>query len=228
MYRTISKNRIIFTFSAILMPFLSNGQDTLRSFLIPKTVTATHNAVLKYKQTSLDQKIIRGSISAFGYNVVIGVGLILSPEEVTKWSKEDKFSIESIMQQYERTFTSAPVFDKDLPIIDYAGHPYQGAIYYNALRSQGATVKQSAVFCIANSVLWEYIWEGGVEQPSIQDLVITPAAGIILGEVSHVLTLKMSRNGYKWYEKIFVCAFNPMYAINNGFKTRYTAHYSID
>ena len=58
----------------------------------------------------------------------------------------------------------------------------------------------------------------GMEQPSIQDLIVTPLAGSLLGELIHFGTVQMSRNGFKWYEKAFVCIFNPMFAINNGFR----------
>ena len=68
------------------------------------------------------------------------------------------------------------------------------------------------------SVVWEYVWEGGLEQPSIQDLIVTPLGGIILGELSHRATLAMRNKGFQWYEIILTCIINPAYALNNGFK----------
>jgi hypothetical protein len=180
-----------------------------------------YSATIKHREDRTTNKIIRGTAYSFAYNVVIGTTLTLSSEQITQWNKKDKFTVKAILEQYERTFTTAPVIDTDLPIINYLGHPYQGSIYYNALRCQGANARQSALFCAAHALLWEYAWEGGIEQPSIQDLVITPAAGILLGELSHVLTIKMSRNGFRWYEVVTVCLLNPMYAVNNGFKVRH-------
>jgi len=196
----------------------SAGQDTLNSFFVKKNPPYLYSAIIKHKDATIKNKMVRGTIYSFTYNVVIGTGLTLSSEQITKWSKEDKFTVKAIKEQYERTFATAPVIDKDLAVVNYLGHPYQGSIYYNSLRCQGANEWQSALLCLAHSTLWEYAWEGGVEQPSIQDLIITPAAGILLGELSHVLTIKMSRDGFKWYEVSAICLLNPMYAINNGFK----------
>ncbi|MFN8286653.1 MAG: DUF3943 domain-containing protein [Chitinophagales bacterium] len=78
---------------------------------------------------------------------------------------------------------------------------------------------QSGLFSLGHGMLWEYVIEGGMEQPSVQDIIVTPVAGSLLGELFHFSTLRMSRNGFKWYEKLFVCVFNPMFALNNGFKT---------
>lgn len=194
------------------------AQDTLRSFLVRKQLPYLHWATMKHKEASLSNKIVRGTAYSFAYNAVIGTALIFSSEQVTKWNKKDKFTTDAILNQYKRSFTTAPVIDEDLLVVDYVGHPYQGSIYYNSLRCQGANQWQSALFCTAHAVLWEYAWEGGIEQPSIQDLIVTPAAGILLGELSHVLTIKMSRNGFRWYEVATVCLLNPMYAVNNGFK----------
>jgi len=153
-----------------------------------------------------------------GYNITIGAFLAIAPESLSKWSKKEKFQISSILHQYHESFTKPPVIDKDLLIVNYAGHPYQGGFYYNTVRSQGASVWQSSLFCLGQSFLWEYGWEAGLEQPSIQDLITSPLAGIIVGELSHVATIKMSKNGFRWYEVVLVCIINPAYAINNKFK----------
>jgi len=155
----------------------------------------------------------------------MGLFLILAPDNITMWGRDDKFKLPVILSQYRSTFIKPLVFDHDLWYINYVGHPYQGAYYYNSIRSQGATVFQSSIFCLGQSFLWEYVWEGGMEQPSIQDLIVTPVFGILLGELSHVATLQMSKNGYTWFEKVLVCIINPSFAINNGFKVKHTIKY---
>lgn len=141
--------------------------------------------------------------------------MFVLPEHVTNWHQP---YLGKVNEQYRKTFSHAPVVDADVWYINYLGHPYQGACYYNAVRSQGAKFWQAGLFCLGHSLVWEYIAEGGLEQPSIQDIVVTPVVGSLLGELIHYGTLKMSRNGFTWYEKTFVCIFNPMFAINNGFK----------
>ena len=173
---------------------------------------------LKHNEKTFGNKMLRGSGYALGYNAMIMTALILSPEDISQWGRAEAFRATSIRAQYKKTFTTAPVKDNDLAVINYIGHPYQGSFYYNAVRSQGARIWQSSLFTIMQSVVWEYVWEGGLEQPSIQDLIVTPLGGIILGELSHRATLAMGKNGFQWYEIILTCIINPAYALNNGFK----------
>jgi len=150
----------------------------------------------------------------------MGAFLLLAPDNITMWGRDDKFKLSVIQSQYQSSFTKPPVWDKDHWYINYVGHPYQGAYYYNNMRSQGASVLESSLFCLGQSMLWEYVWEGGMEQPSIQDLVVTPVLGMVVGELSHDAAVRMGKNGYVWYEKVFICIINPTYAINNGFKQK--------
>ena len=112
-----------------------------------------------------------------------------------------------------------PVNDEDSWGFNFVGHPIAGSLYYNSIRSQDATIFQSFAFSFAQSAFWEYVIEGSAEQPSLQDMIITPIFGTLLGEASHVATIKMRRNGFNWLEKITVIVLNPFYAVNNGFRT---------
>ncbi|MFT3753141.1 MAG: DUF3943 domain-containing protein [Paludibacter sp.] len=176
---------------------------------------------LNHYNAPLGNKILRGVAYSMGYNLTMGTFLLLSPNNITMWNRGDKFKWSIIRSQYQSSFTKPPVWDKDHWYVNYVGHPYQGAYYYNNMRSQGATVLESSLFCLGQTVLWEYAWEGGMEQPSIQDLIVTPVVGSVLGELSHRAALSMGKNGYRWYEKVFICFINPTYAINNGFKRKH-------
>ncbi len=181
----------------------------------------TDQPQLNHYDASLGNKILRGLGYSLGYNLTMGAFLLIAPDNITMWRRDDKFKMPVILSQYQSSFTKPPVWDKDHWYINYIGHPYQGAYYYNNMRSQGATVLESALFCLGQSFLWEYVWEGGMEQPSIQDLIVTPVFGSLLGELSHRAALRMGKNGYRWYEKVIICVINPTYAINNGFKRKH-------
>jgi len=154
-----------------------------------------------------------GGIEVFGMTV-----LILLPKEITKWSED---WARDAMRNLKRAFTTAPVWDKDDWQLNYIGHPIAGSYYYNALRSQNASRWHSFLFSTAQSFIWEYIIEGVAEKPSVQDIFVTPVVGSLLGEATHMITMNMRRNGFNLFEKIFTIIFNPMYAINNGFGSRY-------
>lgn len=159
-------------------------------------------------------------LNVFKYNLVIYGAILVLPECLTKWDPKGKFNLHHIADQYHLTFTKPPIIDDDLIVVNFAGHPYQGSFYYNSVRSQGATIFQSAIVCSLNTVIWEYCWEGSQEQPSIQDLLVTPILGSLLGELIHKATLKMRKNGFTQNEKIITCIINPNYVINNGFKSK--------
>ena len=176
--------------------------------------------LLKHSERTFGNKMLRGSAYSLGYNAVIMTALILSPEYISQWDKETAFTKESLKAEYKRTFTTLPELDDDLFLINYVGHPYQGTFYYNSVRSQGAKMWKASLFALMQTLLWEYLWEGGLEQPSIQDLIATPLGGIIFGELAHRATLAMARNGFTWYEILATCIINPAYALNNGFKIK--------
>ncbi|MBN1924707.1 MAG: DUF3943 domain-containing protein [Prolixibacteraceae bacterium] len=232
----ISYKRYLLIISCLFLNFFANGQildekrpatgtnltlqipDTLKSFWIPQKQPFLYNANMLHKEKTLFNKIVRANNCVIGYNLTMGLSLLIIPESISKWNVQEEFQLPKIRKQYINTYTSPPVFDHDMFIINYVGHPYQGSYYYNSMRSQNATILQSSLFCIAQSFLWEYVWEGGMEQPSIQDLITTPVGGILLGELVHVATMKMSRNGFEWYEIAITCIINPSYAFNNRFQ----------
>lgn len=221
----------ILAFFLISISFISNvkGQDSLQltpnsnDTLLKTPELTTHSQAIQEQQfnfqyRSFENKFWRGMGYSLIYNITMGLYLISLPDEITQWHAVDKFKIPHMLNQYKNSFTTAPVIDQDLWYVNYLGHPYQGSFYYNSIRAQGGTILQSSLYNLFQSTIWEYIWEGGLEQPSINDMIVTPLLGSLLGELTHHATLSMRKNGFKWYEKAFVIVFNPAYAINNGFK----------
>ncbi len=190
---------------------------TLLKRFPPYIENSTHKLILRNQYAPMGQKILRGAGCVIA-SQAISVSLLLAlPEKTSNW---DKSKLDRFKENFKEAFTKAPIVDNDKWYINYIGHPYQGALYYNAYRSQGAKFWQASLFALAHSTTWEYLIESGFERPSIQDLIVTPCVGSLLGELFHFSTIKMSNNGFKWYEAMFVSIFNPMYAINNGFKQR--------
>jgi hypothetical protein len=169
---------------------------------------------LRNEGESIWKKMGRAEFFIGGTEVLCMGILMAMPKEVTKW--EPGF-LQSAKKNLKRAFTTMPENDEDAWGFNYIGHPIAGSLYYNAIRSQDATIFQSFLFSFAQSAIWEYVIEGMAEQPSLQDLIITPIFGTLLGEASHMATIKMRRNGFNWLEKITVIVINPFYAVNNGF-----------
>ncbi|MCK4829622.1 DUF3943 domain-containing protein, partial [bacterium] len=151
----------------------------------------------------------------------VGIGmmgvLMILPRSVTKW-EDDYF--EEALHNINRAFTKPPAWDKDDWKMNYVGHPYAGSIYYNLIRSRGGTRFQSFLFNAFVSTGWEYLYEGFAEQPSTQDLVVTPVLGSFVGELSHQATKMMKKNGFNLFEKIVTLVINPAYVVMNGYQAR--------
>lgn len=181
----------------------------------PHSDSLTNRLVLRNEEARFGRKFLRASGLVIGFET-ISVGLLfVLPTHISNWDKSKTIDWRG---NYKKAYAHFPVIDKDAWYINYVGHPYQGAYTYNSIRTQGAKIWQSSLFTIGHTLFWEYDIEAGMEQPSIQDLIVTPGAGILLGELLHFATLSMAKNGFKWYEKAFVVLFNPMFAVNNGFR----------
>lgn len=140
--------------------------------------------------------------------------LMIMPKSVTRW--QDDY-IQRAKLNLNRAFSEPPVWDKDNWEINYVGHPVAGSFYYNTIRSQGGNPFQSFLFSAFISTGWEYLYEGVAEQPSIQDLIVTPVVGSLLGELTHQMTIQMKKNGTNFLEKIAITIINPMHAIMKGY-----------
>ena len=60
-------------------------------------------------------------------------------------------------------------------------HPIAGTLYYVAARGNRLTALESLLFATAASTLWEYVGEFR-EMVSINDLIVTPLSGMVVGE----------------------------------------------
>lgn len=108
------------------------------------------------------------------------------PDDATAWNSTDRERTPMFQRWYENVMR-APVFDKDNAVFNYILHPYAGAAYYMSARSQGFNLWQSWLYSFAVSTFfWEYGIEAFNERPSINDLIITPMGGLLLGEAFYL------------------------------------------
>ena len=82
----------------------------------------------------------------------------------------------------DRYFT----FDQDKFNTNAVGHPVAGLLYYQIARGSGLGAGGSFLAAVAASTAWKYFGEMN-QKISINDLIVTPAAGWVLGEASYRL-----------------------------------------
>ena len=140
----------------------------------------------------------------FGAGVVTLGILELLPEDATAWNKEELRKT-PIFERWWNHVKKGPVWDKDNMIFNYVLHPYGGAAYYMSARGQGYNTFHSALYSAAISTFfWEYGIEAFNEIPSIQDLIITPLAGAVIGEAFYVLKRSIVAGGYTLFGSKFL------------------------
>jgi hypothetical protein len=111
---------------------------------------------------------------------VVTIGILYAlPESVSNWSDEQKedYSLQNWWDNVRN-----PQWDKDQFYLNYIAHPYWGAAYYVRARERGYGERASFWYSALMSAAFEFGAEALFEQPSIQDIVVTPVAGAILGE----------------------------------------------
>ncbi|WP_437612021.1 DUF3943 domain-containing protein [Sorangium sp. So ce834] len=104
------------------------------------------------------------------------------------------FRLERWGYHYGEAFTKPPLFDADQPAfrwdhdpwpINVIGHGLLGSEIYFRARSCRFGVPAAVAFAIAGTHLWEYGYEANGVRPSALDLVYTPLAGALLGELRY-------------------------------------------
>jgi len=214
----ISFQKIDFKTEAGILPTYDGNLKT-SLINLPDTLPKQSNIpLLRNENAGIWKKIGRAELFIGGAELFGVTVLMLSPKEVTGWSSD---WTQDAWRNVKRSLSTPPVWDDDDWQLNYIGHPVAGSYYYNSLRSQNASIFHSFLFATAQSCIWEYFIEATAEKPSTQDLIVTPIVGSILGESIHRLTLNMRRNGFNFFEKVFVIIFNPMFVLNNGFGPRF-------
>ncbi len=158
---------------------------------------------------------------AIGMVGIMGLLWVL-PESVSKWDKDSiRNDPDGVLGRWKRNVKAGPVKDKDDPIINYVGHPYAGAATYMLARTNGKSPLESFGYSLAMSTFfWEYGFEALAEVPSIQDLIITPVVGSIVGEAFYNLEREIREGGgtvlgSKGLGKVSLVLLNPAGAFSD-------------
>lgn len=142
--------------------------------------------------------------------------LFMMPESVSSWSSEQK---RNSTKKFASNFTH-PVIDNDKFYINYILHPYWGAAYYTRARERGLDTTQSFVYSAMLSTIYEFGIECIFEKPSLQDLVVTPVVGSLLGAYvfEPVRDSIKRKSKLRWYDHALLIATDPLGVLSGGFE----------
>lgn len=164
-----------------------------------------------------DWKGIRRDTAYFlGYQFAAVAVLYYGPESLSGWDREAKQNY-SFSRWADNVGT--PVWDRDDWWVNYILHPYWGATYYLRARERGLDRRQSFWYSALLSALYEYGAEALFEPVSIQDLVVTPVVGSLVGE--YLFTPLRERIRSKpgkldWADKTLLFITDPLGVLNSG------------
>lgn len=158
----------------------------------------------------------RDTGTLFGSQIVAAGVIYIMPESVSSWSGDQK---RNTFNKYAQNFVS-PVIDKDKVYVNYLLHPYWGATYYTRARERGLDKGASFAYSAMISTLFEFGVECFYEKPSIQDLIVTPVAGSLIGAfIFEPWRDSIKRKGaLRWYDHAVLVATDPVGVLSLGFE----------
>ena len=149
-----------------------------------------------------------------GYQIVGFAVLAALPESISGWSHEDK---KNGFKEW-REHVSKPVWDDDSWWLNYVTHPYWGGAYYIRARERGLDRWQSFWYSALLSTLWEYGVEAVAEPVSIQDMIVTPVLGSLVGEYLFSpwrANIRAKGGPLTWSDKAVMVLTDPLGTIND-------------
>ncbi len=109
------------------------------------------------------------------------------------WLDQDRNLADWDYPSWEQRFTlEAWRLDNNHFPINFLGHPLEGALYFSFARANDHNVWVATTYAYSTSFLWEFLFEFR-EKISINDMLVTPLAGVPIGEFAHKLWRHFSR-----------------------------------
>jgi len=175
------------------------------TLILSLTNVWSQNKLYVYQDTI--KKPLISTIEVLGLNVGVNRFNLLT--------KTDKELSEVTLASWKSNLTYGLEWDWDNFGVNFIGHPYQGAHYYNSARTNGFGFFESAPFTFMGSLTWEMF--GETHPPSGNDLINTTMGGMFLGEimyrVSHLVIDENSFGFERGLREFIGFVINPM----NGF-----------
>jgi Domain of unknown function (DUF3943) len=158
----------------------------------------------------------RDTAFMIGYQLAVSGVLWVLPEDISGWSEREK---NRGFDNWVRNVGS-PDFDKDGWAMNYIAHPYWGATYYIRARERGFGEVLSFAYSALASAAYEFGVEAYFEKPSIQDLVVTPIAGALVGAFvfEPIRERIKAKPDLAWYDHVGLVVTDPIGALNRVFE----------
>jgi hypothetical protein len=145
--------------------------------------------------------------------LVLGVGAVwyLRHGSDERWGRAMELS-----SWRRRMFTTDEItFDGDHFNTNAVGHPFDGTVYYQIARGNGLGPGGAFISSLLASTFWEYFVEIP-ENPSLNDMILTPTAGAVIGEATYRLGRYLAQSGTGPSRCAGALLFAPVATLNEG------------
>ncbi|MCJ7555723.1 MAG: DUF3943 domain-containing protein [Gammaproteobacteria bacterium] len=194
---------------------VAQAQNPEQSSAVDQSGAGT--AILGVPDTKDWAGLRRDTIYFVSYQLVSLGLLYMAPESVSNWTPEDKDSV-----GFDKWWNnvSDPQWDSDKWWINYVLHPYWGASYFVRARMRGYDSAESFWYSFALSSIYEFGVEAIFEEPSIQDIFITPALGSVLGSAfmnirEGIYAKQFTEEGIGGWDRVVLGVTDPLGWLNS-------------
>lgn len=150
----------------------------------------------------------------FGSQIAAAGIIYFMPQSFSGWSDEQK---RDVFKKYGNN-VGHPSMDTDKFYVNYLLHPYWGATYYIRGRERGLDKVPALVYSALISAMYEFGVESFFEKPSIQDLIVTPVAGSLLGALvfEPVRESIKRKQVLRWYHDAVLIVTDPVGVLSSA------------
>ena len=118
----------------------------------------------------------------------------------------------------QRLTFEAVRFDNNDFWINFIAHPLDGAAAHALARGNHLSLVESFGYSLGTSLAWEYLLEFR-EKVSINDIIVTPVTGVVVGEFTHrlgqVLNAPRAPGTERWWHQLLGWTLGPSVAIHD-------------
>jgi len=137
---------------------------------------------------------------------------------IRTWEDPSKNWANVSSETWWRNLSSGWEYDGDNFTTNNFAHPYHGALFFNAGRTNGYNFWESAAFSLSGSAMWEYF--GETYRPAFNDWIYTGIGGANLGEIifrlSSMVTDNTASGSERVWSEIFGSLINPVRGFNRA------------
>lgn len=137
--------------------------------------------------------------------LLLGLGQYYSARETNSLDWDNTYDWSGLESKLDGSGYS---FDTNYFDTNFLSHPGSGTVYYWAARGNRMSVLSALAFAFASSAVWEYAGEFR-EQVSVNDLFVTPLAGMAIGETTTQLGAFFDRSCDTTPNRVLGTLFGP-------------------